>query len=299
MTSLNYHHLFYFWTVAREGSIARAARLLRLSEPTIGAQVHALEDALGEKLFERRGRLLELTETGQVTYRYATDIFTLGRELQAAVKGSTEGTRLHLRVGIADIVPRLVAFRLLEPAFLGLEPVEISCRNDSPSRLSRSLAKHDLDVVISDAPPDSSGKVPTQDRLLGESGLTIFGTETLENRLRRGFPGSLDKAPFLLPPSGTRLRRALDAWFAETKITPWVRAELTDNALLETFGRAGIGAFAAPTAIEREVGEEYRVRVIGRIESVRQRFFAISAQRKVAHPVVATIMHSARTGLFD
>jgi len=298
MSWLNYHHLLYFWTVAREGTIARAAVQLRLTEPTVGAQIHALEDSLGEKLFEREGRSLVLTELGRVAYRYATDIFTLGREFQAAVSGATSGTTTRLLVGVVDMVPRLIAFRLLEPALLALEPVEIICHNDSPERLLVKLVTHDVDVVISDAPLDSGAKVKTYNRLLGECGVTIFGSEQFARRYRRGFPKSLDKAPFLLPSEGTPLRRSMQAWFEAAGIRPWVRGEFSDSALLKSFGGAGVGLFAAPSAIEREVKREYRVRVVGRVDSLRERFFVISAHRKVPHPAVATITHSARTRLF-
>jgi LysR family transcriptional regulator, transcriptional activator of nhaA len=298
MLSLNYHHLFYFWTVAREGTIARAAALLRLTEPTVGSQIHALEAALGEKLFEREGRALVLTEIGKVAYRYATEIFTLGRELQAALVGAEVATTMRLRVGLVDVVPRLIAYRLLEPALLSLEPVQLVCRNDTSDRLLVGLLTHELDAVISDAPLHSGTSVKMENRLLGECGTTIFGSKELVTRYRRGFPRSLDKAPFLLPEEGTTLRRSLEAWFDTAGIVPWVRGHFGDSALLKAFGRSGVGLFAAPTAIEREVRRDYAVGVVGRVESIRERFFIVSTRRKVPHPVVATITHSARRGLF-
>lgn len=298
MAWLNYHHLFYFWNVAREGGISRAAAHLRLTEPTISVQVHELEKALGEKLFERQGRALVLTEAGRLAYRYANDIFTLGREFQAAMSGETVGKGVRLLVGVADAVPRLVAFRLLEPATQSRPPTTVVCQSDAPERLLVKLVTQEVDIVISDAPLDSGGRVRTHNRLLGESGISFFAAGEAASALRRGFPKSLHHAPFLAPGENTALRRSLDAWFEEQGIRPLIRGEFTDSALLKTFGRAALGAFAAPTAIEAEVRREYRVRVIGRAPSVRERFYVISATRKHQHPAVAAISHSARTRVF-
>ncbi len=260
---LNYHHLLYFWNVARLGSIARAAAELRLTEPTVSAQIHALERSIGEKLFRREGRALVLTEAGRLAERYASEIFTLGQEFQATIGGLSEGRAARLTVGVADVVPRLIVFRLLEPAVHGPKPFAVSCRTDSPERLLTALAAHEIDVVISDGPLESTAKQRTYNRLLGESDVTIFGAEALAARCRRGFPASLDGKPFLLPAENTALRRSLDAWFVSNGVRPDVRGEFTDSMLMKTFGRAGVGAFAAPTAIAREVKKEYRVRAIG------------------------------------
>ena len=298
MAWLNYHHLFYFWNVAREGGISRAAAHLRLTEPTISSQIRELERAIGQKLFERQGRALVLTEAGRLAYRYANDIFTLGREFQAAMSGATAGKGLRLRVGVADAVPRLVAFRLLEPATKGSPPTTVVCQSDVPHRLLVKLVTDEVDLVISDAPLDSGGRVRLHNRLLGESGVTFFAAPELTAALRQGFPKSLHHAPFLAPAEGTTLRRSLDAWFEENGLRPVIRAEFTDSALLKTFGRASLGVFAAPTAIEAEVRREYRVRVVGRAPSLRERFYVISANRKLQHPAVAAISHSARTRVF-
>jgi LysR family transcriptional regulator, transcriptional activator of nhaA len=298
MAWLNYHHLFYFWTVAREGTIARAAIELRLTEPTVGEQLRELERSIGEKLFVREGRKLVLTEMGRVAYSYANDIFMLGREFQAAMSGAKVGKSARLLVGVADVVPRLIAFRLLEPAVRSPDPVTIVCQNEPSERLLARLAAHELDVVISDAPPAPGAKLKTTNRLLGECGVTIFGAEPLWAKYRRGFPTSLDGAPFLLPMAGATLRRSVDDWLDAIGVRPSVRGEFSDSALLKAFGGAGIGVFAAPSAIERDIKHEYRVRVIGRVDSLRERFFVISANRRVQHPAVTLISNSARTRLF-
>ncbi len=295
---LNYHHFFYFWTVAREGSVARAARLLRLTEPTVSAQLRALEEALGEPLLRRDGRTLGLTDAGRLAQRYANDIFTLGQEFQAAMAGACVSKAARFVVGIADMVPRLIAFRLLEPALQHPKPFVVSCLTDTPAGLLVKLVTHQIDAVISDAPIDAQRDIRLHNRLLGECGVSIFGAKEFVAALRPKFPRSLAGAPFLLPAEGTAMRRSLDAWFATEAVRPESRGEFTDSALLKTFGRAGVGVFAAPTAIEREVCREFRVRVIGRVEAIRERFYVVSASRKAAHPAVAAISHSARHRLF-
>ncbi len=298
MEWLNYHHLLYFWAVAREGSIAAATQVLQLTQPTISAQVRALEKSLGEKLFTRVGRNLQLTDVGQVVFRYADDIFSLGRELQDTLKGRPTGAPMQLMVGVADALPKLIAYRLLAPALRLPEPIRIICREDKPERLLTELATHALDVVLSDAPVGPLVKVRAFNHLLGECGVTIFGPPSLAPRYRRGFPRSLTGAPFLLPTDSTPLRRALEQWFEVTKIRPLVVGEFDDSALLKAFGQAGVGLFAAPSAIETEIRHQYHVRVVGRVESIQERFYAISAERKLKHPAVVAISEAARENLF-
>lgn len=299
MQWLNYHHLYYFWVVAREGSIARAARVLRLTEPTIGAQIHALEEALGEKLFRREGRTLTLTDAGRLANRYAHDIFTLGQELRATLGSAGAARDARLAVGVADIVPRLVAFRLLEPALRSGQPYVVDCHSDTPERLVVKLARHEVDMVISTEPLDGPGLARVYSVLLGESPVTFFATSELAQACKRGFPQSLDKRPFLLPAEGTSLRRSLDKWFRAQRIQPDVRGEFNDSSLLKTFGRAGMGIFAAPRVIAREVAREYRVRVVGHAPDVVERFFVISASRKTQHPAVTSIWKVVRERMFS
>jgi LysR family transcriptional activator of nhaA len=295
---LNYHHFFYFWTVAREGSVAKAARLLRLSEPTVSAQVRSLEETLGEQLFRREGRLLVLTEAGRLAQRYANDIFALGQEFQAAIEGLGVSKAARFVVGVADVVPRLIAFRLLEPALQPPKPFVVSCQTGTPDGLLAKLEAHQVDAVISDAPIDARGSLRTHNRLLGECDVTIFGSKEVAAELRGKFPKSLAGAPFLLPAEGTAMRCSLEKWFAAEGVRPEVSGEFTDSSLLKTFGRAGVGLFAAPSAIAREVSREFRVRAIGRIEAIKERFYVVSASRKTEHAAVAAISHSARHKLF-
>ena len=299
MEWLNYHHLLYFWTVVREGGVSKAAAKLRLSQPTISAQVKMLEASLGERLLERQGRTLALTEPGRVVYRYADEIFTAGRELQETLKGRPSGRAIQFTVGVANAVPKLIAYRLLRPAIEGPEVVQITCREDHPDQLVAQLAVHALDVVISDTPAPSHVRVKVFNHLLGESGTTFFAAGPLARRARRRFPRSLNDTPTLLPTVNTALRRALEQWFEAEDLHPPVAGEFEDSALLKAFGESGHAVFPAPTAIEREVCRHYRVAVVGRAPSVRERYYAISAERRLKHPGVLAITATARTELFS
>jgi len=295
---LNYHHLLYFWLVAREGSLASASRELRLAPSTVSGQIRSLERALGEKLFARSGRRLVLTEIGRIVYRYADEIFSLGRELRDVIKGRPVGRPLRLVVGIADVVPKLVAMRLLEPALKLPEPVQLVCHEDKPERLLAELAVHNLDVVLADAPVPASVRIRAFNHLLGECDVVFFATAKLAAAYRRGFPRSLDGAPVILPTENTTLRRSLDQWFATRGIRPRVVGEFEDNALLKVFGQAGMGLFPASSVIADEVRRQYRVRAIGKLDGVRERFYAISVDRKLKHAAVIAISQEARQKLF-
>jgi LysR family transcriptional regulator, transcriptional activator of nhaA len=298
MTWLNYHHLHYFWMVAREGSIARASAQLNLAPPTISGQIHALEEALGEKLFTRVGRHLVLTEVGRVVFRYADEIFTLGRELIDTLQGQPTGRPLRLVVGVADVLPKLIAYRLLEPALHLSTPVQIICREGKLERLLAELVVYELDVVLSDAPSGALNRVRAFNHLLGECGVSLFGTAQLATQYRPGFPASLHGAPFLLPTDNTMVRRALEQWFEATDIRPHVVGEFEDSALLTVFGQTSLGIFAAPAVIETEVQQQYGVEVIGRLDEVRERFYAIAVERKLKHPAIVALSEAARQTLF-
>ncbi len=298
MPELNYHHLHLFRTVARAGSLARAAAELGLTEPTISTQVKALERQFGQPLFERVGRRLALTAAGSTALRYADDIFTLGDELQQALTGAQPGGPRRFIVGIADVVPKLIAHRLLEPALSIDEPIHLVCTDDTPERLLAGLAVHALDLVITDAPVTPAANVRAHNHLLGESGTTIFGSAELALQYRRGFPGSLDGAPFWLPTTNSLLRRELDTFFVRNDLRPIVRGEFADSALLKVFGQAGTALFCAPTILEKEVQRIYQAKVVGRLTEVRERFYAIAADRSIPHPAVTAIARAARTKLF-
>ena len=299
MTSdwLNYHHLHYFWVVAREGSIVRACEVLHLSQPTISTQLQQLERSLGGELFERKGRGLQLTDLGRTIKRYADEIFTLGNELTEVARGRPAGPH-RLSVGISDVVAKLMVYRLLLPALKLPESVKLVCREGHLEDLLKGLVAFELDVILSDAPLSPGSPIKAFSHLLGECGVSIFGTAKLSRAYKKGFPQSLNGAPLLLPGSQTLTRRALDQWLDEQQIHPLVTGEFQDTALMKVFGQEGIGLFPGPTAIEAEVCRQYSVKVVGRIEQVRERYFAISVERRLKNPAVLEISHAAKSHVF-
>jgi LysR family transcriptional activator of nhaA len=295
---LNYHHLLYFWTAVREGGITRACRVLHLTQPTVSGQIRQLERSLKTKLFERSGRSVVLTDTGRIVYRYADEIFALGRELQTAVHDRPRGQPLRFVVGVADTLPKLLLHRLLAPASALDEEVRMTCIDGPPDRLLGELVRHELDLCITDFPAEPRAGLKVYNHLLGECGITFCATDKLARRHRRGFPASLSGAPLLLPYGNTALRRLLEQWFDEHGIRPVVRGEFADSGLIKVFGRSGEGIFAVPTAVEREVRRMYGVSVVGREESIRERFYAISVEKRIKHPAVVAITTAARETLF-
>ena len=298
MDWLNYHHLLYFWVAAREGSITKACRLLHLAQPTVSGQIKALEKSLKASLFDRSGRSIVLTDTGRVVYRYADEIFSLGRELREVVQGGSVGSGLRLTVGVADALPKLLVHRLLQPALSIGEDLQVHCIDGEPDRLLAQLALHEFDVVISDVPASPRLSVKSFNHLLGECGVTFFGTRELARRYRRGFPKSLANAPILLPAGNTSLRRTLEKWFYEHGIHPKIRGEFSDSALLKTFGAVGEGLFVVPSVVERDVQRMYDAAIVGREPSVKERFYAITVDKRLKHPAVAAITQAARGNLF-
>lgn len=299
MEWINYHHLLYFWVAAREGSISAASRKLRLAQPTVSAQIRTLESALGHRLFDRSGRKLELTDSGRLAYRYADEIFGLGRELLDTMRGRAMSGPLRLHVGIADVLPKLVAYRLLNVAIEALEDVHVICSEGKPPELLARLAVHEIDLVLSDRPISPEVSVKAYNHLLGESGITIFGDKRRSRRLQRRFPLSLEGEDFLVPTDNTALRQALDGWFETLGVQPRFVAEIEDSALIKVFGESGAGLFAAPTVVEGDVLQKYKVGVVGRTDEVRERFYAISAERKIRHPAVVAIANFARQGFLS
>jgi LysR family transcriptional activator of nhaA len=297
MEWLNYHHLLYFWTVARIGSVSRASTELRLTQATVSAQLKSLEQALGEKLFRKSGRHLVLTDTGKVVFRYAEEIFSLGQELMGTLKGRPPGRMARVTVGVTDVMPKLVAYQLIEPALKLKEPYRIICREGTNSELLAALAVHDIDVMLSDAPMDPAVNVRAFNHLLGESGVVLFGASGLAAKYRAGFPQSLDSAPFLLPTSNTTARRSLDQWFEAQHIRPAIVAEFEDSALLQVFGQRGLGLFVAHSLISIEVQRQYGVKTVGQLDGVTERFYAVSLDRKLKHPAVVAISEAARARL--
>lgn len=284
--------------VAREGGLSPASKVLRLSHSTISAQVKLLEEQLGEKLFRKSGRRLVLTETGRIVFRYADEIFSLGREMVDSVRNHSAGAVARVNVGVVDVVPKLVVRRILTPALQLDEPVHLVCFEDSYEKLLADLAVHSLHVVISDAPVPPGSHVKAFNHPLGKSGVSFFATPDLAAKYRPGFPTSLNGAPLLLPIEQSHVRRVLNQYLDRLDLHPQVVAEFADSALLKVFGADGWGVFPAPTVVEAEVMEQYGVELVGRAERATERFFAITIERRINHPAVNAICETARSEVF-
>jgi|688.fasta_scaffold407882_2 LysR family transcriptional activator of nhaA len=298
MDDLNYHHLLYFWNVAREGSVTKAAERLDVSQPTVSGQVASLEKAVGKPLFTRVGRGLTLSDTGRLVFDYADDIFRIGNELkQSIAAGQVKLGRLV--VGVVEAVPKILVHRLLKPVFESTEAMRLVVTENKPERLAAELAQNSLDCIITDAPIPSTVRVRAYHHSLGTSDTSIYATPPLAARIKADFPNSLNDCPFLLSSTDSSLRRMLDDWFASKHIYPAVRGEFSDSALLKVFGQHGVGAFALPTAVESEICSQFGVQSVGRIEDVVQEFFAVTAARQVTHPIIGQLFENARERLFQ
>ena len=298
MSSLNFKHLRYFWAVAANGSIARAANILHLTPQTISGQLRELEEQLDVQLFEKSGRNLVLTDSGRMVFSYADEMFRLSNELQDVLRGHIPGAALTLNVGVAMVVPKLLAYRLLEPVLAMEEPVRLVCQEAPLSELLADLSVHKLDLVIADCPLSPTLNVRAYNHPLGESGISFFSARPVARRYQKNFPLSLDGAPMLMPTTSSALRRMLEQWFEAQEIKPLVVAEFEDRALMKAFGEAGAGIFTSPTAVEDDVVGKYGVRVIGRTRDISESFYAISAERRIKHPAVSLITDAARSELF-
>ncbi len=294
MDWLNYHHLYYFWTTARLGSISAAAEDLNLARPTISAQLKQLEKSMGHDLFDRSSRRMQLSEFGQTAFRYAEDIFSTGREFQDLINGHTPNRTLRFRVGMPDALPKLITYRLLKPTLEMKDDFQVVCVEGKLDDLLGDLALHRLDLVLSDVPASPTLNVRAYNHQLGESGVSFFATPTVAGNVPDPFPQCLQTLPLLQPVESTALRRGLDQWFESLDIRPIIRAEFEDTALMKVFGQAGEGVFPAPTAIEQDVCEQYKVEVLGRTDSIRERFYAISVERRIKHPAVLAISRNAK-----
>lgn len=299
MEWMNYHHLLYFWTVVREGSISKASEKLRISSPAISAQLRSLEENFGEKLLRRSGRNLVMTEMGRTVFSYAEDIFALGRELIDTVRNRPTGRPMRVDIGVVDVLPKLIAQWLIEPALHLRERVRVVCREATSDQLIARLATLELDVVLSDSPINPNLKIHAFNHLLGESAVTFVAVPRLAAKCKGRFPRSLDRMPMLLPTDNTDLRRSLDQWFETRNIRPDIVGEFEDYALLRAFGQAGSGIFPVPSVFEKQLKQQDSLRRVGRTEEVHSRFFAISAERKLMHPAVVAICDTARRELFD
>ncbi len=294
---VNYKHLHYFWVVAKQGGIARASERLHLTPQTISGQISQLEESLGESLFNKVGRNLELTETGRLVLSYADEIFSLGNELEEALNNLPTDRPMIFKVGVAEVVPKTIAYRLLAPALSLPEPVRIVCKENSLDNLLGELALHRIDMVIADGPIPPGLNVRGYNHALGECGISFLAVPALARKLRKNFPQSLNGAPVLLPSEINVVQARLLKWLDGQHVHPRIVGEFDDSALMKVFGQAGAGVFTAPSAIADEVAKHYDVQIIGATDEVREQFYAISTERKLSHPAVLAITETARAWL--
>jgi len=298
MEWLNYHHLRYFWTVARKGGVRKAAEELHVSQPSISAQLRLLEESLGQKLFRRSGRNLVLTETGQLVLNYADEIFSAGRELMNAVKQRPGKHPVRVNIGLTDAFPKLIAFQILRAAFRSEAAVHMICREGEIGPLVNHLQSHRLDIVLADEPASSALKAKTFNHRLGRSGVTFCAVPSLAAKLRRNFPQSLDGAPALLPTQNMGMRAALETWFDSKAIRPRLVGEFEDSALMEVCSTGGRGFTAVHTVVDRAALKHFGLRVIARVDECGTDFYAITAERRVKHPAAVAITEHAYSSVF-
>jgi LysR family transcriptional activator of nhaA len=295
---LNFHHLRYFWMVARKGGVRRAAEAMRVSQPSVSAQIRLLEESLGQKLFRRSGRNLVLTDVGQLVLNYADEIFSAGRELMNAIQQRPGEHPLRLNVGLTDAFPHLIAFEIFKGAFRSGDAIHLVCREAEIALLVTALQAHRLDIVLADEPASSTLKAKTFNHRLGRSGITFCAAPPLAGKLRRNFPRSLDGAPALLPTTNMGMRTALDAWFDKHKVRPRLIGEFEDFALMEVCSAGGRGFTVVHTVVDRAALKHYNLRVIAKVEDCGSEFYAITTERLVKHPAAIAITEHAYTNIF-
>jgi LysR family transcriptional activator of nhaA len=297
---MNFKHLYYFWVTARAGGIMRAGEQLHTTPQTLSGQIKVLEDWLGRKLFRKVGRQLELTEHGRLALGYADQIFSLGQDLETALRQARGAQRrLDFRVGVADSVSKSVAYRLLEPALLIDQPVKLLASEGKFEDLLAQLALHRLDLVIADEPMPKRVSVKAFNHPLGSSAMSCFAAPGLKSRIKGPFPACLDGIPMLVPGATASVRRQLEGWFAKHQIAPVVVGEFDDAALMKAFGREGQGVFLAPSVLEEETCSQFGVSAIGRTSELVEEFYAVSVERRISHPCVLAITDAARGQLFS
>ena len=290
MDWLNYHHLLYFWTVARTGSVTAASEELRLAPSTISGQIHQLEDAFGQQLFRRSGRNLVLTEFGQTVFRYAEEIFNVGRELMNFVHGRPVGGRIRLHVGVTEVVPKLVVRTLLEPVVEMDDEVHLIVSEGHTDELVADLVRHHLDIAITDAPVGPEAAVRTFNHQLAESAITFFAAPRIADQLADDFPDCLDGVDLLMPTASSVVRRMLEHWFDALDVHPRIVAEFQDAAQLKTFGESGLGVFPAPSMVADQIEAQYGVHPIGVAGDLREKFYAVSVEKKERNPAVLALL---------
>lgn len=296
--NLNYKHLHYFWVVATEGSIAKAAEKLFITPQTISGQLSMLESRIGQPLFDRVGRRLRLTETGRLVLRYSDEIFELGKELSDVLRGAPLVGTSEFIISAASALPKTIVYKIIEPALNLSKEVSLVCKEGPVETILAELAIHEVDMVLTDTPLSSNFSVRAYNHYLGQSGLTFFAARNVEAQLSGAFPECLHQAPILLPTKQYAIRQAFDKWSNDNGIFPTIRGQYDDSALMKSFGQAGFGVFFMPTIIEDEVCDSFQVEIVGRMPDIKQKFYAISAERKVTHPAVAAVCNSARDTIF-
>jgi LysR family transcriptional activator of nhaA len=290
---MNLRHLRNFWTVARMGGVAKAAERLNLTSQTVSGQLRQLEEDLGTALFRPAGRGLELTEAGRMALSYADEILQLGDEMKSALASRQRQPLPLLRVGITDVVPKTVAYRLLAPVGCLPQPVRLVCREGHIDMLLAELALHRLDLVVADQPMPAGLAIRGHSHKLGESALAFFGSDSL-NPGQRDFPACLDDAPLLVPSIGATVRGHIDRWLSEHRLSPRIVGEFDDGALMKAFGQAGAGYFPGPALLTEEICARYNVRCVGQTDDIRESFWAISVERRINHPAIKVVIESAR-----
>ena len=292
---LNYNHLRYFYTIAREGSIVKAAEVLHVSPQTISGQLTVFEAYLGVMLFDRKGKRLEMNDAGKLVYSYAEDIFSLGSELQQSLKTQDPSQQFIFTVGVVDVIPKILAFDILQKSFELEGPVKLVSREGNFDALLAELALNKIDLILSDRPLTPGTPIKVYNHLLGESGASFYAKKSEAVKLKKNFPRSLDRYPFLICGDGSSQKINMQSWFETEQISPVVVAEFDDSALMKFFGQSGSGVFSTPTIIEKHVTKQYDVSVVGRTEAIKDRFYAISPERKVKHPGVKLLVDYAKT----
>ncbi|MBB3119216.1 transcriptional activator NhaR [Pseudoduganella violacea] len=296
-TGLNFRHLYFFRVVAAEGSVTRAAERLGLAIQTVSTQIAALEQSIGKSLLTQQGRRLVPTETGRVALTYAEQIFELGDRMQEALQESDAG-KMRLTVGISDSLPKLIAYRLLQASMNMKVKVKLVCLEDEFDSLLADLALHKLDVVLTDRSIRATASLRVFSHLLGESEMQLFGAPKLARKYQRNFPHSLTGAPLLLPTRNNALRGRIDKWLLDHEVQPDVVGEFEDNAMLNTFGRNGLGLFFAPSALASDLKEQFGAVLVGNAPELREQFYAISSERRIKHPAVEALLQATHSGLF-
>lgn len=297
-SNINYKHLHYFWTVAHEGSIAKASQKLNITPQTISGQLSLLEQRIGNALFEKAGRGLTLSETGRLVLGYADEIFDLGRELSDVLRGAPAAGTSEFIVSSASALPKTMVYKIIEPALHLSHDISLTCKEGPVESILAELAIHKVDMVLSDTPLSGNLNIKAYNHYLGESPLTVFACTQSARGYRKNFPDSLNGAPLLMPTAQYALRNDLDQWLRENNIFPVIRGQFDDSALIKSFGQSGLGLFFMPSVIKEEVCSSFNVKAVGEIDTVTQKFYAISAERKVKHPAVAAICEHAHKSLF-